>query len=113
MSFFDRPVRAKKKKEEIASLTETANPVRWLLDSVSGLSTCSPDFALHARTHTKGSVRARSATGQVTRSLGKKTVNFEMSGIPASVNMEVPKVSRPTMSAGKMTRKLGREALLN
>ena len=42
--------------------------------------TCSPDFAPHVQTHTESSVRARSATGQVTKSLGRKTVNFDMNG---------------------------------
>ena len=50
------------------------------------------------------SVRARSATGQVSKSLGRKTVNFDISGIAASVNMEVLKISKPIVSAGKMVR---------
>ena len=68
-------------------------PVRLLLDSGSGVSACSPEFASHVRTHTESSVSARSATGQVTQSLGKKTVN-----------MEVLKISKPIVSAGKMVR---------
>ena len=47
-------------------------------------------------------MRARSATGQVTKSLGKKTVNFDINGIAAGVNMEVLKISKPIVSAGKM-----------
>ena len=74
----------------------------YSLDSGSGVSACSPDFAPHVQTHTESSVRARSATGQVTKSLGKKTVNFDMNGIAASVNMEVLKISKPIMSAGKV-----------
>ena len=38
-------------------------------------------------------MRARSATGQVTKSLGKKTVNFHINVIAAGVNMEVLKMS--------------------
>ena len=49
-------------------------------------------------------MRARSATGQVTKSLGKKTVNYDMNGIAAGVNMEVLKISKPIVSAGKMVR---------
>ena len=90
--------------EEMASLAKVLNPVRLLLDSGSGVSACSPDFAPHVQTHTESSVRARSATGQVTKSLGKKTVNFDMNGIAASVNMEVLKISKPIMSAGKVVR---------
>ena len=52
---------------EMASLTRVSNPVRLLLDSGSGVSACSPDFAPHVQTHTESSVRARSATGQVTK----------------------------------------------
>ena len=70
---------------EMASLTKVSNPVRLLLDSGSGVSACSPDFARHVQTHTESSVRARSATGQVTKSLGRKTVNFDMNGIASSV----------------------------
>ena len=44
------------------------------------MSACSPDFAPHVKTLTESSVRARSATGQVTKSLGKKTVNFDING---------------------------------
>ena len=45
------------------------------------------------KTLTESSVRARSATGQVTKSLGKKTVNFDINGIAPGVNMEVLKDS--------------------
>ena len=65
------------------------------LDSGSGVSACSADFAPHVQTHTESSVRARSATGQVTKSLGKKTVNFDINGIASSVNMKVLKISKP------------------
>ena len=68
-------------EEAMASLTDA--PVRLLLDSGSGMSACSPEFALHVKTLTQSSVRARSATGQVTKSLGKKTVNFDINGIAA------------------------------
>ena len=78
--------------EEVASLAKVSNPVRLLLDSGSGVSACSPDFAPHVQTHTESSVRARSETGQVTKSLGRKTVNFDMNGIASSVNMEVLKI---------------------
>ena len=54
----------------MANLTEIMNPVRWLLDSGLGV-----DFAFYLQMHTESSVRARSATGQVTRSQGKKTVH--------------------------------------
>ena len=69
-----------------------------------GCQLASPDFAPHVHTHTESSVRARSATGQVTKCLGRKTVNFDMSGIASSVNMEVLKISKPIMSAGKVVR---------
>ena len=59
------------------------SPVRLLLDSGSGVSVCSPEFAPHV---TGSSVRARSATGQVTKSLGKKIVHFDINGIAAGVN---------------------------
>ena len=95
--------------ETMASLTDA--PVRFLLDSGSGVSACSPDFAPHVKTFTERSVRARSATGQVTKSLGKKTVNFDINGIAAGVNMEVLKISQPIMSAGKMVRSRGRIVL--
>ena len=39
-------------------------------------------------------MRARSATGQVTKSLGKKTVNFDINRIAAGVNMEANLVGR-------------------
>ena len=88
--------------ETMASLTDAL--VRLLLDSGSGVSACSPEFAPHVKTLTGSSVRARSATGQVTKNLGKKTVNFDIKGIAASVNMEVLSVSKPIVSAGKMVR---------
>ena len=93
-------------------VSQVSNPVRLLLDSGSGVSACSPDFAPHVQTHTESSVRARSATGQVTKSLGKKTVNFDMNGIASSVNMEVLKISKPIMSAGKVVRS-GRKIVLD
>ena len=96
--------------ETMASLTDA--PVRLLLDSGSGVSACSPEFAPHVKTLTGSSVRARSATGQVTKSLGKKTVNFDINGIAASVNMEVLKISKPIVSAGKMVRS-GRRIVLD
>ena len=86
--------------------------VRLLLDSGSGVSACSPEFAPHVKTLTGSSVRARSATGQVTKSLGKKTVNFDINGIAAGVNMEVLKISKPIVSAGKMVRS-GRRIVLD
>ena len=59
-------------EETMARLTDA--PVRLLLlDSGSGVSACFPDFAPHVKTLTESSVRARSATGQVTKILGKKT----------------------------------------
>ena len=97
---------------EMASLTKVSDPVRLLLDSGSGVSACSPDFAPHVQTHTESSVRARSATGQVTKSLGRKTVNFDMNGIASSVDMEVLKISKPIMSAGKEVRS-GRKIVLD
>ena len=81
-------------------------------NSGSGVSACSPDFAPHVKTLTESSVRARSATGQVTKSLGKKTVNFDINGIAAGVNMEVLKISKPVLSAGKMVRS-GRRIVLD
>ena len=96
--------------ETMASLTDA--PVRLLLDSGSGVSACSPEFAPHVKTLTGSSVRARSATGQVTKSLGKKTVNFDINGIAAGVNMEVLKISKPIVSAGKMVRS-GRRIVLD
>ena len=98
--------------EEMASLANVSNPVRLLLDSGSGVSACSPDFAPHVQMHTQSSVRARSATGQVTKSLGKKTVKFDMNGIASNVNMEVLKISKPIMSAGKVVRS-GRKIVLD
>ena len=97
-------------EEAMASLTDA--PVRLLLDSGSGVSACSPDFDPHAKTLTESSVRARSATGQVTKSLGKKTVNFDINGIAAGVNMEVLKISKPIVSASKMVRS-GRKIVLD
>ena len=76
------------------------------------MSACSPEFAPHVKTLTGSSVRARSATGQVTKSLGKKTVNFDINGIAAGVNMEVLKISKPIVSAGKMVRS-GRKIVLD
>ena len=73
-------------EETMASLTDAL--VRLLLDSGSRVSACSPEFAPHVKTLTGSSVRARSATGQVTKSLGKKTVNFDINAIAADVNME-------------------------
>ena len=87
-------------EEAMARLTDA--PVRLLLDSGSGVSACSPEFAPHVKTLTGSSVRARSATGQVTKILGKKTVNFDINGLAAGVNMEVLKISKPVVSAGKM-----------
>ena len=63
------------------------------------------------KTLTGSSVLARSATGQVTKSLGKKTVIFHINGIAAGVNMEVLKISKPIVSAGKMVRS-GRRIVL-
>ena len=77
-------------EETMASLTDAL--VRLLLDSGSGVSACSPDFAPHVKTLTGSSVRARSATGQVTKSLGTKTVNFDINEIALGVNTEVPKI---------------------
>ena len=96
--------------ETMASLIDA--PVRLLLDRGSGVSACSPEFAPHVKTLTGSSVRARSATGQVTKSLGKKTVNFDINGIAAGVNMEVLKISKPIVSAGKMVRS-GRRIVLD
>ena len=64
------------------------------------------------KTLTESSVRAHSATGQVTKSLGKKTVNFDINGIAAGVNMEVLKISKPILSACKMVRS-GRKIVLD
>ena len=97
-------------EEAMASLTDAL--VRLLLDSGSGVSACSPDFAPHVKTLTESSMRARSATGQVTKSLGKKTVNFDINGIAAGVNMEVLKISKPIVSADKMVRS-GRRIVLD
>ena len=96
-------------EETLASLTDS--PVRLLLDSESGVSARSPEFAPHVKALTKSSVRARSATGQVTKSLGKKTVNFDINGIAAGVNM-VLKISKPIVSASKMVRS-GRRIVLD
>ena len=95
--------------ETMASLTDA--PVRLHLDGGSGVSACSPEFAPHVKTLTGSSVRARSATGQVTKSLGKKTVNFDINGIAAGVNMELLKISKPIVSAGKMVRSGRRNVL--
>ena len=70
----------------------------------SGVSACFPEFDPRVKTLTGSSVRARSATGQVTKSLGKKTVNFDINGIAAGVNMKALKISKPIVSAGKMVR---------
>ena len=43
----------------------------WMVDQ--GVSACSLQLAPHVKTLSGSSVRARSATGQVTKSLGKKT----------------------------------------
>ena len=88
--------------ETMASLTDAL--VRLILDSGSGVSACSPDFACRVKTFTGSSARARSATGQVTKSLDKKTVNFDINGIAACVNMEVLNISKPIVSASKMVR---------
>ena len=97
---------------EMASLTKVSNPVRLLLDSGFGVSVCSTDFAPHVQTHTESSVRVRSATGQVTKTLGRKTVNFDMNGIASSLKMEVLKILKPIMSAGKVVRS-GRKIVLD
>ena len=94
----------------MASPTDTL--VQSLLDSGSGVSACSPEFVPHVKTLTGSSVRTRSATGQVTKSLGKKTVNFDINGIAAGVNMDVLKISKPIVSAGKMVRS-GRRIVLD
>ena len=93
----------------MVSLTDA--PLRFLLDTGSGVSACSPGFAAHVKTLTGSSVRARSATGQVTKSLGKKTVNFDINGIEAGVNMEVLKISKPIVSTGKV--RSGRSIVLD
>ena len=85
--------------ETMANLTNA--PVWLLPDSGSGVSACSPEFSPHVKTLTGSSVRTRSATGQVIKSLGKKTVNFDINEIAAGVNMEVLKISKPIVSAGK------------
>ena len=48
----------------------------------------------------------------MTKSLGKKTVKFDMNGIASSVNMEVLNISKPIMSAGKVVRS-GRKIVLD
>ena len=93
--------------ETMASLTDAP-----FLDGGSGVSAWSPEFAPHVKTLTGSSVRARLATGQVTKSLGKKTVNFDINGIAAGVNVEVLKISKPIVSAGKMVRS-GRRIVLD
>ena len=97
-------------EEAMASLTDA--PARLLLESGSGVSICSPEFAPHVKTLTGSSVRARSATGQVTKSLGKKTVAFDINGIAAGANMEVLKISNPIVSASKMVRS-GRKIVMD
>ena len=97
-------------EESMASLTDAL--VRLLLDRGSGVSACSPEFPPHVKTLTGSSLRARSATGQVTKRLGKKTVNFDINGIAAGVNMELLKISKPIVSAGKMVRS-GRRIVLD
>ena len=92
--------------------TVTDAPVRLLLKSGSGVSACSPGVAPQVKTFTGSSVRARSAAGQVTKSLGKKTVNFDINGIAAGVNMEVLEISKPIVSASKMVRP-GRRIVLD
>ena len=94
----------------MVSLTDA--PVRLLLDGGSGVSACSPDFSPHVKTLTESTVRPRSATSQMTKSLGKKTVNFDINGIAAGANMEVLKISKPIVSAGKMVRS-GRRIVLD
>ena len=94
----------------MASLTDAH--VRLLLDGGSGVSACSPGFAPHVKTLTESSVRARSATGRVTKSLGKKIVNFDINGIAAGVNVKVQKISKPVVSAGNMVRS-GRRIVLD
>ena len=94
----------------MASLTDAH--VRLLLDGGSGVSACSPGFAPHVKTLTESSVRARSATGRVTKSLGKKIVNFDINGIAAGVNVKVLKISKPVVSAGNMVRS-GRRIVLD
>ena len=96
---------------EEAMTSPTDALVRLLLDYGSGVSAWSPDFAPHMKTLTGSSVRARSATGQATKSLDKKTVNFDINGIAAGVNMEVLKISKKIVSAGKMVRS-GRRIVL-
>ena len=82
----------------------------WIVDLVCRLVLLS--FAPHVKTLTGSSVRARSATGQVIKSQGKKTVNFDINGIAACVNMEVLRISKPIVSAGKMVRS-GRRIVLD
>ena len=48
----------------------------------------------------------------MTKSLGKKTVNFHINGIAAVVNMEVLKISKPILLASKMVRS-GRKIVLD
>ena len=80
--------------------------LEWLyaLDNGSGVSTCSHEFATHVKTLTGSSVRTRSTTSLVTKSLGKKTVNFDINKIATNVNMETLKISKPIVSACKMVR---------
>ena len=53
----------------------------WIADQECELVL--PDVAPHVKTLTESSVRARSETSQVTQSLGKKTLNFDINGIAA------------------------------
>ena len=101
-----------RKRWPVSRMRRNLWPVRLLLDSGSGVSACSPEFAPHVKTLTESSVRARSTTSQVTKSLAKKTVNFDIDGIAAGVNMDVLKISKPIVSAGKMVRS-GRRIVLD
>ena len=85
----------------------TDSPVRLLLDSGSGVSACSPEFAPLVKTLTGSSVRARSATGQVT---GQE--NCELRHQRDRSRWEVLKISKPIVSAGKMARS-GRRTVLD
>ena len=74
----------------MASLTDA--PVRLLLDSGSGVSACSPEFASHVKTLSACALSNRSSD--------------------QGVNMEVRKISKPIVSAGKMVRS-GRRIVLD
>ena len=104
MGFFDRPVRAKKRGDcqPHGDGESCAIAPGQCIGVVSVFTRLCPSCT---DTH-RGLSACPLSDRPSDKSLGKKTVNFEMSEIPASVNMEVPKVSRPTMSADKMTRKL-------